>query len=246
MMSTPRSNRSGIAWAIAGGVVLIAGIVALIVVALTSQNPPQDAATPSRSESSSTPVPTQAGTGVDAVVDPSVLARGWVAEPITTDAQTYMAAALQAASTFDTTKSTREAWLDYLDTWFTPDTRYATNADQLAAMEASQVELRQGVVLPQEQWDALAREDGRVTASAGGIALVSVSEDPSGDMSIGTADVTLTFTHSDGADGEVSYEEQVRVSVQVLCGPGSVPTHGSAQRSGDCKVVRYFTQPLEP
>ncbi|GAA1661204.1 hypothetical protein GCM10009807_01140 [Microbacterium lacus] len=246
-MSTPGSNRSGIAWAIAGGVVLIAGIVAIIVAALTSQSSPQEAPTQSWGGSSSTPAATsESPVAEGTMVDASVRERGWIAEPITSDAQTYMVAALQAASTFDTTKAPREDWLGYLDNWFTPDTRYTAGADQLAAMEASQVELRQGVVLPKEQWDDLAREDGRVTASVGEIALVPVTEDPSGDMSIGTADVTLTFTRSDGADGEVSYEEQVRVSVQVLCGPGSVPTSGTRQRSGDCKVVRYFTEPLEP
>ena len=62
-------------------------------------------------------------------------------------------------------------------------------------MEDAQVELRQGVVLPQEEWDSLAREDGRVVAIAtGDLAYVPVSDDGSGDMSIGTSDVTLTFT----------------------------------------------------
>jgi hypothetical protein len=32
----------------------------------------------------------------------------------------------------------------------------------------------------------------------------------------------------------------------VLCGPGSVPTPDSGQQAGDCKVVRYFTEPMEP
>ena len=114
-------------------------------------------------------------------------------------------------------------------------------------MEASQVEMRQGVVLPQEDWDSLAAEDGRVVArTTGDIAYVPVTQDPSGDMSIGTADVTLTFTRSDDSGNENSYDETVRVSVQVLCGSASVPTPNTAQQAGDCKVVRYFTEPLEP
>ena len=114
-------------------------------------------------------------------------------------------------------------------------------------MTDSQTELRQGVVLPQEEWDSLAGENGRVVAVVTGeIADVPVTDDPSGDMSIGTADVTLTFTRSDGSDGETSYDEQVRVSVQVLCGTASVPTPDTDQQAGDCKVVRYFTEPLEP
>jgi hypothetical protein len=78
------------------------------------------------------------------------------------------------------------------------------------------------------------------------IAWSDVPEDPDGVMSIGTADVVLTFTRSDGAGGELSYDESVRVSVQVLCGEGSIPTPGSAQVPGDCKVVRFFPEPLEP
>ena len=114
-------------------------------------------------------------------------------------------------------------------------------------MRASQVELRQGVVLPQEDWDSLAGEDGRVVArTTSDIVFVPVAEDPSGDMTIGTADVTLTFTRSDDDGNETSYDESVRVSVQVLCGAESVPTANTAQQAGDCKVVRYFTEPLEP
>jgi hypothetical protein len=181
------------------------------------------------------------------VVDASVVDQGWLPEPITTDREVYIRAALEAAATFDTTKSTREEWLDYLDTWFTPDTRYTSEADQQTSVDDAQVELRTGVVLPQEEWDSLASEDGRVVATTrGDLVYVPVTDDTSGDMSIGTSDVRLTFTRSDGSGGETSYEEQVRVSVQVLCGPGSVPTPDSSQQAGDCKVVRYFTEPLEP
>lgn len=244
MTTNPASGRRGFAWAIVGGLVLIAGVVAIIVSSLLAQPAPSPAETPTTSPTSSTPT-TEAPVGE--VVDASVAERGWLSEPITTDREMYIRAALEAAATFDTQKSTREDWLDYLDTWFTTDTRYTSEADQLAAMEASQVELRQGVVLPQEEWDSLANEDGRVVAAAtGDVFYVPVTDDVSGDMSIGTSDVTLTFARSDGSGGETSYEEQVRVSVQVLCGPGSVPTPDSAQRAGDCKVVRYFTEPLEP
>lgn len=247
MMSTSRSGRGGLVWAIAGGLVLIAGIVAIVVTAILSQPAPSVSPQPGATLDAPTPAATVTGEPGGEVVDPSASARGWAPEPITTDPETYVRAALTAASTFDTTLSTREEWLDYLDTWFTPDTRYASEADQLAAMAASQVELRQGVVLPQEQWESLTNEDGRVVAAvASAVALGPVPEDPSGDMSIGTADVTLTFTRSDGGEGETSYDETVRVSVQVLCGRASTPTPGTAQQAGDCKVVRYFTGPMEP
>jgi hypothetical protein len=246
MMSTPNSSRGGLVWAIVGGIVLVAGIVAIVIGAIVTQPSPDNAQSPEPDSSSPSPAATATPSADAVVVDPSVIDHGWSAEPITTEPDLYMRAALDAASTFDTTKSTREEWLDYLDSWFTPDTRYSDAAEQRDAMAASQVELRQGVVLPQAEWDSLANEDGRVVARAGDVVLVPVTEDPSGDMSIGTADVTLTFTRADSSGGETSYEAVVRVSVQVLCGAGSVPTPDTAQRAGDCKVVRYFAEPLEP
>lgn len=247
MTTAGGSRRGGLTWALVGGLVLVGGIIAIIISALIGQTDPAPTVAPSASttEPGSTPTP-PANVGGE-FVDPSAAERGWAVEPITSDPELYIRAALQAAATFDTTKSSREEWLDFLDTWFTPDTRYATEGDQQAALEASRVELRQGVVLPQEEWDSLASENGRVVATISGeVVFVPVAEDSSGDMSIGTADVTLTYTRLDGAGDEASYDETVRVSVQVLCGVSSVPTPGSAQQAGDCKTVRYFTEPLEP
>ena len=248
MVTTQRSRRGGLFWAILGGLVLIAGIVAIIVIPLAGQ--PSPTATP-------TPATTLNFRKPHAVRFP----RRWRASSSTRASRRRAGCRNRSPPIPRHTsaprwrrhqpstprKSSRDEWLTYLDTWFTPDTRYASEADQQAAMEASQVELRQGVVLPQEEWDSLAAEDGRVVAVVtGDVAFVPVTEDPSGDMSIGTGDVTLTFTRSDGGDGETSYDETVRVSVQVLCGEGSVPTPNTAQQAGDCKVVRYFTEPLEP
>lgn len=242
-MASQRFRRRGLAWAIIGGLILIAGVVAIIVTALVS--PPAPSPTPTAAPTASSS-PTAPVSPDGESVEPTASDRGWTLEPITPDPEPYIRAALEAASTFDTTESSPDEWLSYLDTWFTPDTRYSA-ADQPARMKAAQLELRQGVVLPQDEWDSLAAEDGRVAAkTTSDITFVPVSDDPSGDMSIGTADVTLTYTRSHGGDGETSYDESVRVSVQVLCGEGSVPTPNSAQQAGDCKVVRYFTEPMEP
>ena len=54
------------------------------------------------------------------------------------------------------------------------------------------------------------------------------------------------YTRADASGKESSYDETVRVSVQVLCGEGSIPAPDSAQQPGDCKVVRYFSGSLEP
>ncbi|OJU70162.1 MAG: hypothetical protein BGO04_05650 [Microbacterium sp. 70-38] len=114
-------------------------------------------------------------------------------------------------------------------------------------MQSSRLELRQGVVLPESDWNSLGSEQGRVKSRVEGeVTFVPVSDDASGDMRIGTANVTLTYTRSNGSGGETSYEDHARVSVQLLCGPGSVPTPDTAQQAGDCKVVRYFTGPMEP
>jgi hypothetical protein len=242
---TTRTNRRGIVWAIIGGVVLVVGIAALIIASLS--NAGTEPAPPSPTNTAPTdpgPTPTTDG---EAVVDESVIDRGWAPEPITTDAETYVRAALAAAGTFDTTKAEYEEWIAYLGTWFTPDTRYASEADRQAELEAAKLEMRQTVVLPEAEWDSLAGEDGRVASvTTGDVVFSPVPQDESGDMSIGTADVTITFTRSDGSGGEVSYDEQTRLSVQVLCGEASIPTPDTSQAAGDCKVVRLLSEPVEP
>jgi hypothetical protein len=222
----------------------VIGVSALIIASLSSST---GSPTPTTTAGSSTQPAATPGSNDEAVVDESAADRGWVPEPITTDAETYVRAALAAAGTFDTTKANYEDWIAFLGTWFTADTRYSAEADREAELEAAKLEMRQTVVLPESEWDSLAAEDGRVASiAAGDVVFSAVPQDESGDMSIGTADVTVTFTRSDGSGGEVSYYEVVRLSVQVLCGEGSVPTPDSAQRPGDCKVVRLLSDPVEP
>lgn len=240
-----RSGRRGLAWAIAGAIVLLVGVAALVIGSLvgngtTSEVDPTDPSLPTAA-AGSIPSPTTS------VVDVSAAEQGWIPEPITTDAETYVRAALSAAGTFDTQKSDYEEWITYLGTWFTPDTRYESESDREAELAAAKLEMRQGVVLPETEWDSLANEKGRVSSVArGDVSLSDVPQDASGDMTIGTADVVITYTRADGSGGEVTYEESSRVSVQVLCGPASAPAPNTAQSAGDCKVVRYFTEPLEP
>lgn len=246
-MKTSLNNRSrrGVAWAIVGGAVLLVGILAIILAAIFSGGSPTTPTETAAPGATPTTMPAEPATGE--FVDSSVTEKGWVPEPVTTDPETYVRAALAAAATFDTQLSSRPEWLTHLDTWFTPDTRYTSEEDRQSDMQASQLEMRQGVVLPEAEWDSLANEDGRVVAeTAGEIEYSDVPDDNSGDMRIGTADVVLTFTRSDGAGGETSYEDTVRVSVQILCGEGSAPTPNTAQQPGDCKVVRYFSGSLEP
>lgn len=239
-----RTNRRSIAWAVIGAIVLIIGTAALIIASLSNTGSTPAAPEPTTDRGST---PDQTSTTEAAVVDQSVSNRGWVPEPITTDPETYVRAALAAAGTFDTTKAEYEEWMAYLGTWFTPDTRYSSEADRIAELEAAKLEMRQTVVLPEAEWDSLAAENGRVNSvTTGDVSFSPVPEDQSGDMSSGTADITITFTRSDGAGGEVTYEEQTRLSVQVLCGEAAVPTPNSSQAAGDCKVVRLLSEPVEP
>ncbi|WP_426321839.1 hypothetical protein [Microbacterium sp. E-13] len=245
MVRSESGGRRGFVWAIVGGLVLVAAVVAIVVSSLMSQAPTADPTSPPSptAPSASPSAPSADGDYVDA----SVSEKGWVPEPITTDPDTYVRAALAAASTFDTQTSSRPEWLAYLDTWFTPDTRSSTKEERQQDLELSQLELRQAVVLPESEWDSLANEKGNVVAmTTSDISYMDVPDDATGDMRIGTADVVLTFTRTDGSGGEASFDETVRVSVQVLCGDGSVPTPNSAQQPGDCKVVRYFSGSLEP
>lgn len=240
--STPA--RRAKVWAAIGAAVLIAGVGALVVGGLlNTETTPAAPITPASTDAPSAPSPMQK----TPFVDETVAEKGWVPEPITADAETYLDAAMSAAGTFDTTTSAYEDWIAYLGTWFTPDTRYTSESDRQTELDAAKLEMRQGVLLPESEWDSLARENGRVTSVVvGDISLTSVAQDASGDMSIGTADIAITYTRSDGEGGEVRYDDSTRLSVQVACGDQTVPTPGTAQSAGDCKVIRFFTEPLEP
>lgn len=116
-----RSNRRGLAWAIIGGLVLLVGIAALIIASLSTRDAPEP--TPTATSSATAPTANPTEDTEQEVVDDTAADRGWVPEPITTDAATYVEAALAAGGTFDTTKAEYEDWITYLGTWFTPDTR---------------------------------------------------------------------------------------------------------------------------
>lgn len=236
-MATGPFRRSGILL-LAVGAVLLAGLIVVIVLgarplAVEHDAPASPSATPSAT--SSFPPPSDA-------VDASVSQRGWVPEPITRDPEAYARAALEAAGTFDTRLTTRDEWLSWLETWFTPSPLYENAQDALDQMADYKAELDQAVVQPQNSWDDLASEDGRVTARvSGNVVYLELPETTANRMWTASADLVLTYTRS-AEGGEVTYDETVRVSVQVVCDGVSLPTPDSAQQAGDCKVVRYFDE----
>lgn len=246
---TEQSNwraRRGWRWAVVGAVVLLLGVIALVValflVPRDDDHRPEPTPAPSSSAATPSVPPAEAE-----VVDESVIERGWRPEPITEDPEVYVRAALEAASTFDTQLSSRDEWLAWLSTWFTPPPYYDSAAERDDAQRGFLSELRTHVVLPAPEWESLQRENGNVVAEVEGD--VAFFDDPQFEqlgVYTGTADVVLTHTRDANADGseQVSYQDRVRVSVQVQCGQPTEPAPGSAQRSGHCKVVRFFTEPL--
>jgi len=238
-MNEGRSRRWGL---ILAALIGAAVVVVVVIVLLGRGSGGGDAKpTPSLPMPSASASPTSTEGGGD-VVDPDVAKRGWLPEPITQDADAYARAALEAAATFDTRHSTRDEWVKWLSTWFTPSPLYENPQDALGQMARYEAELAQTVVVPQSQWDDLAKNDGHVTARVDGpIDYLDQPDAASKHVRTGTANVVMMFAQTgDGTGGETSYDQTVRVSVQVVCGGASVPTPGSTQRAGDCKVVRFF------
>ncbi len=238
-MKERRSRRWGlILIALIGAAVLVVVVIALLG---RGSGGGDVQPTPALSAPPGSASPTSTEGGGD-VVDPDVAKRGWVPEPITQDADAYVRAALEAAATFDTRHSTRQEWVAWLETWFTPSPLYDDPQDALDQMAGYKAELAQTVLPPQSQWDDLANNDGHVSARVDGqIAYLDQPDATQKHVRTATANVVMTYTQKgDGTEGEVSYEQTVRVSVQVVCGGASIPTPGSAQQAGDCKVVRFF------
>jgi hypothetical protein len=237
-MKERRSRRWGLNLsALIGAAVLIVVVIAL----LARGSGGGDARPTPPAVPSGSPSATSTGSGGD-VVDPDIAKRGWVPEPITQNVDVYVRAALEAAATLDTRRATRDEWLMWLGTWFTPSPLYHDPQDASDQMAGYKSELAQSVILPQSQWDDLARNGGHVSARVDGqIKYVDQPEATQKHVRTATATVVMTYTQiGDAAGGEASYDQTVRVSVQVVCGGASIPTPDSAQRAGDCKVVRFF------
>lgn len=236
-----KANR-GLIWAIIGGAVLLLAVIGIVIGSLASQSEDETTPTadPSTSSGPSTDPTTSPSipTASSEVVDAGAVDRGWIPEPVTSDPEEYLRAAIAAAGTFDTQLATREEFLEYMKTWYTPDLGFGSEADQLRVMEGYQTELGQSVVIPDDQWNSLAAEDGRMSAVVDAIELESPSINPNGDLTMGTAEVTITFTQVDGSGTEYTYDEDARIRAHVLCGENIVPTPNSPQQKGDCKLIR--------
>ncbi len=233
-------HRGLIAKFVVGALALVAVVIAVLLFGREAGG--GAGPTPIASERLGTASPSSPTTGDKDVVDREVADRGWVPEPITQAADAYARAALEAAGTFDTRLATRAEWVAWLGSWFTPSPLYDDEQDALDQMAGYKAEINQSVVLPQARWDNLASEDGHVSARVDGdLEYLDLPEATQKNVRTATANVVMTYTTSaDTGGGEVSYDQTVRVSVQVVCGGASVPAPNSAQQAGDCKVVRFF------
>lgn len=238
-------SKLAVSGAVAGGIVLIAGVVAFTMMALTNGGQEESpTSAPSGAPSSSASAdpsaePSEAPSVPSGdVVDPSVSERGWVPEPITQDPEAYATAMLEAAGTFDTRTSTRQEFVDYLTTWFMPEYYFTDPEDDEKSNTSTQRELTNDVVLPEGVWDQLAAESGRVASTVTALEVRSVDHEIPERISY-SGTVEMAYAREGG--GQTSeYTETVTVSVQVECSPHTSATTESGQKPGDCKAVRWY------
>ncbi len=230
-------SRTLVFGSIVGAVVILVAIVAIIVASLNRGADPSPtgsgtptATSPSRS-AQPTPDPsgTTPGTGPSSPFDPE--AEGWVVEPITTDPEKYVLAALEAVLTFDTRNTSREEFLAYLNTWMTPALSEQTTEDNKRVL-ANQVLLSEG------EWATLTELQGTSTPELVGEVSPLIGPD---DGSYKTTDATfeVSLRPGDRADETSGWAQTRTIGVMVQCTDESVPAPGTDQKPGDCKVVRW-------
>jgi len=175
------------------------------------------------------------------VVDESVSELGMVPEPITRDIEVYADAAFRAFATYDTTKTTRSEFIGHLKTWFTRDMGIHKPEDRVRALKHQRSALYDRVDGLQ-MWDGLTSTRGTAVARVDGpIRYSRHDEDPTGDMRWADGDVTVTYTQHDGGARPAVQEITMPIRALILCGAETDPTPGSAQKSGDCKLVRIVS-----
>lgn len=260
-----RSNRPIILAAV-GGLVVVAGIVAFTVASLSgggggSAPAPEPTAQPSFN-------PSDYSSDELESVYPQVLDLGLVPEPITTDPEEYITAAIAAWGTYDTTASTTiPQWKTYLESWQNvyplvvdlpsgeqikfaapeenPVTRHAPTAHRDVYVIAEGVPGQTMSWTPTD-WDLISDRDGRVMTELTKISdLVPASRES--EMKLGEHQATVEFTQwismDDGTDGEheITTSKHGTAVVSVNC-TTTTPAPDSAQQPGDCKLIDIVIQ----
>lgn len=229
-----KRSRFLVVGSIAGAVVL-AVAVTVGVVALVNRDAPPDGTTsptaaPSASSPTSSPPATSGGRSDDAE------AHGWVQEPVTTDPGEYAEAALRAISTFDTTLSTREEYLAYLETWMTPQVGNTTTGEiNPDATENNKRILDREILPTEEMWAGLAEARGFGAPEYDAIEQLS-----SGVINIYSVEVDTVYTpREEGNFDSGPWAESRNILIQLMCNEWAVPSPEKGQQLGDCKVVRW-------
>ena len=230
-------SRTLVFGSIVGAVVILVAIVAIIVASLNrgADPSPTGSGTPTATSSSGpaqpTPGPSEVAPGTDPSFPFDPEAKGWVVEPITTDPEKYVRAALEAVLTFDTRNTSREEFLGYLNTWMTPALSEQTTEDNKRVL-ANQVLLSEG------EWATLTELQGTSTPElVGEVSPLEAPEDGSYQLARATFDVWMR--PGDRADETSGWAQTRTIGVMVQCTDVSVPAPGTDQKPGDCKVVRW-------
>ncbi|MFB8191320.1 hypothetical protein ACFC14_18535 [Microbacterium sp. NPDC055988] len=196
---------------------------------------------------------------------PQVIELGLVPEPITTDPKEYIAAAVAAWGTFDSTgETTMPQWGKYLESWQnlypttvelpTGETVTFDPPEKNPVFRTSWVDHRDLWVIGERpsgtdpawdanDWDLLQARGGRVVAEATEIGkLEPVMFDNR--TALGERQSVVEFTQwmtlDDGTDGEheISFTKHGSALVTINCST-TTPAPDSAQQAGDCKLVSF-------
>ncbi len=230
-------SRTLVFGSIVGAVAILIAVIAIIVASVSrgADPGPSGEVTPFGPAPTGSSQPTPTSTSTDPGTDPSgpfdPEAKGWVVEPITTDPEKYVTAALEAVLTFDTRNTSREEFLAYLETWMTPTTSDKVTADNKRVL-ANQVLLSEG------EWATLTDLQGTSTPTL--VGEVSPLEGPDdGSYKVARATFDVTMRPGDPSDETSGWMQNRTIGVMVQCSDASVPAPGTDQKPGDCKVLRW-------
>lgn len=227
------------------------GLVGLGISALSGGNK-NDAAerpTPSASASAAAPTLTPTASTPGGVVDASVTENGWIPEPITTDAETYAVTAAEAVWSYDSKASTREEFMDWMETWFAVR-GYLSPEQKDAALEVLGDSLRY-VVPDADGWNQQALAETVITAEAEADKVIVDGEHREGydtklvdeGVHLVTVPVNVRYEGIDVSTGEKQvYNNRVIQSMQVVCGQAEI-AESSSQPADSCKIWKLIEEP---
>ena len=228
-----KRSRFLIVGSIAGAALLAVAVTVGVVALVTRDDTPEvttsPTAVPSASSPTSSPAATPGGTG-------DAKAHGWVQEPVTTDPDKYAEAALRAISTFDTTLSTREEYLAYLETWMTPQVGNTTTGEiNPDATENNKRILDREILPTEDMWAGLAEARGFGTPEYD-----TIEQLVSGVTNGYSVEMDTVYTPREEGDFDSGpWAESRNILIQVMCNEWAVPSPEKGQQLGDCKVVRW-------